>query len=75
MIFCNTNAYLSLQVLLFHSGTEQKDGKWITAGGRVLGVTALGEEINTAVRRAYQAVEKIEFEGMHYRKDIGGKYQ
>ena len=62
-------------VFLFHSGTEQKDEKCVTAGGRVLGVTALGEDIPTAVRRAYQGVGKIEFEGMHYRRDIGGKYQ
>ena len=62
-------------VSLFHAGTSQKDGHLITAGGRVLGVTALGEDIATAVGRAYQAIEKIKFDGMHYRRDIGGKYQ
>jgi phosphoribosylamine--glycine ligase len=58
-------------ISVFHAATEQKDDKLVTAGGRVLGVTALGEDIPTAVGRAYQAASKIKFEGMHYRKDIG----
>ena len=62
-------------IFLFHAGTTQKEEKLVTGGGRVLGVTALGEDLNTAVRRAYQGVEKIHFEGMHYRRDIGGQYQ
>jgi phosphoribosylamine--glycine ligase len=45
----------------------------VTAGGRVLGVTASGEDLATAIARAYAAVEKIHFEGMHYRRDIGQK--
>ncbi len=56
---------------LFHAGTIRKGENIVTSGGRVLGVTALGEDLSTAVRRAYQAVEKIHFDGMHYRKDIG----
>jgi phosphoribosylamine--glycine ligase len=43
----------------------------LTQGGRVLGVTATGEDTATAISRAYDAVEKIEWEGIHYRKDIG----
>ena len=55
---------------VFHSGTVKKDGRWLTSGGRVLGVTALGKDIGAAVEEVYKAVGKIEWEGMHYRKDI-----
>jgi phosphoribosylamine--glycine ligase len=58
-------------VVVFHAATTQKDGKTVTVGGRVLGVTALGANLDTAVTRAYQAVSKIKFDGMHYRTDIG----
>ena len=44
-----------------------------TSGGRVLGVTASGDDLRSAIKRTYQAVEKIDFEGMHYRRDIGEK--
>jgi len=58
-------------VQVFHAGTSRDDeGRWITAGGRVLGVTARGEDLGAAVARAYRAVEKIQWRGMHYRKDI-----
>lgn len=60
-------------VVVFHAGTAIKDNNIVTAGGRVLGVTALGEDMNEAIHLAYEAVEKIEFEGMQYRKDIGKK--
>ncbi len=60
-------------VMVFHAGTALKDGKFVTAGGRVLGVTALGATIKEAIDRAYEAVSKIHWEGMHYRKDIGQK--
>ncbi len=60
-------------VTVFHAGTAAKDGTLVTAGGRVLGVTALGRDIPAAIGRAYEAVGKICFEGMHYRKDIGRK--
>lgn len=56
---------------IFHAGTTKKDGRWWTAGGRVLGVTALASPIGEAVREAYRAVGEIEWDGMHYRKDIG----
>ncbi len=60
-------------VVVFHAGTAFKDGQIVTSGGRVLGVTALGKDIRQARDRAYQALGMIEFEGMHYRKDIGLK--
>ena len=56
---------------VFHSGTALKDGATVTTGGRVLCVTALGQTIKLAQRRAYDAVERIRFEGMQYRRDIG----
>jgi phosphoribosylamine--glycine ligase len=58
-------------VKVFHAGTAVKDHKLVTTGGRVLGVTAMGENLPAAVQRVYSAVAKIHFEGMHYRHDIG----
>jgi len=58
-------------VTVFHAGTARRDGRLVTAGGRVLGVTALGADIPAAIRAAYEAVGDIHFEGMHYRRDIG----
>ncbi|WP_029520266.1 phosphoribosylamine--glycine ligase [Persephonella sp. IF05-L8] len=60
-------------IVVFHSGTDIKDGKLVTAGGRVLTVTAVGDTLKEAKEKAYKAVEKIHFEGAHYRKDIGDK--
>lgn len=60
-------------VVIFHSGTAFNNNEIVTNGGRVLGVTALGKDIKTARDRAYKAVEKIYFEGMHYRKDIADR--
>jgi phosphoribosylamine---glycine ligase len=60
-------------VIVFHSATEERDGKLVTVGGRVLGVTALGANLDAAIQRAYQAVSKVKFDGMQYRKDIGQK--
>ncbi len=60
-------------VVVFHAGTKYRDGRIVTSGGRVLGVTALGRDIREARERAYEAVKKIRFEGMHYRSDIGIK--
>lgn len=56
---------------VFHAGTTLVDGKAVTSGGRVLCATALGENVKLAQKRAYEAVQKINFEGMQYRKDIG----
>ena len=58
---------------VFHSGTSKEDGRWLTAGGRVLGVTALGRNIEQAVHEAYRAVDKITWEGVQYRRDIARK--
>jgi len=58
-------------VVVFHAGTAEKDGEIVTAGGRVLGVTATGPDIPSAINLAYTAVERISFDGMHYRRDIG----
>ena len=58
---------------VFHAGTKIDRGRVLTSGGRVLGVTAMGSNISTAIRKAYSAVAKIEWEGIHYRKDIGRK--
>ncbi len=60
-------------VMVFHAGTKLENGHYVTAGGRVLGVTALGETIEDAIKRAYKAVSKIKWDGMHYRRDIGQK--
>jgi phosphoribosylamine--glycine ligase len=58
-------------VQVFHAGTATRSGQLVTAGGRVLGVTAVAERIETAIEAAYEAVRDIAFEGMHYRTDIG----
>ncbi|MDD4909750.1 MAG: phosphoribosylamine--glycine ligase [Candidatus Omnitrophica bacterium] len=57
--------------VVFHAGTRKDKDRFYTNGGRVMGVTGLGEDIKTAIEHTYSAVEKISFEGMHYRKDIG----
>lgn len=56
---------------VFHAGTTDQDGNVVTAGGRVLCVTALGDTVRGAQKLAYDAIEKIKFDGMQYRKDIG----
>jgi len=58
-------------VMVFHAGSAYNNENIVTAGGRVLGVTALGEDIGKAKEKAYEAVGKIYFDGMQYRKDIG----
>ncbi len=58
-------------VTVFHCGTSEQDGKFLAAGGRVLCVSAVGENLTQARDRAYAAAEKISFDGMQYRKDIG----
>ena len=66
---------LDADVDLFHAGTARKDGKLVTSGGRVLGVVAKGETLEQARQKVYANAERIHFEGMYYRKDIGIKYQ
>lgn len=56
---------------IYHAGDKYENGKFYTSGGRVLGVTALGDDIDQALQNAYDAVRKISFEGAQYRKDIG----
>lgn len=58
-------------VTVYHAGTAIKDSKLVTSGGRVLGVTALGNTLEEALKKSYDAVGKINFENAHYRKDIG----
>ena len=65
---------LDKDVIVYHAGTAEKDGKIVTSGGRVLGVCAKGETLEGARKKAYKNVEKISFENMFYRKDIGIKY-
>lgn len=60
-------------VTVYHAGTKREGDKLVTSGGRVLGVTALGESIEDALAKSYAGVEKIKFDGAHYRKDIGQK--
>lgn len=59
--------------IVYHAGTAEKDGKLVTAGGRVLGVTGIGKDLKSSIDAAYSAVDKIEFAGKYFRKDIGAK--
>jgi phosphoribosylamine---glycine ligase len=61
------------RIAVFHAGTRQEGDRLVTDGGRVLGVTATGKDLASAIMSAYEAVNKIHFEGMHYRRDIGAK--
>jgi len=61
------------KVLVFHAGTKYQEGKTVTNGGRVLGVTGLAPSIKEAIEKTYNAVSKIKWEGAHYRTDIGKK--
>lgn len=60
-------------VMVFHGGTKKDGSRYITSGGRVLSVTAIGDSYDEAIKKAYDAVSCIKFEGMQYRKDIGLK--
>lgn len=61
------------EVIVFHAGTRFVDGRWLTNGGRVLALTALGQDFAAAQRKAYEAAEQIRFSGRHFRRDIGKK--
>lgn len=63
----------SAGAIVFHAGTKTADGAIVTGGGRVLGVTALGDDYEDAIRRAYAAADKIHFDKMHMRRDIGAR--
>ena len=58
---------------MYVAGAEMKDGRLLTNGGRVLGVTAIGDTLGDAIRSAYAKVEKISFDNSYYRRDIGAK--
>lgn len=60
-------------VHIFHAGTKKQGNRLLTSGGRVLGITGVAEDLANAAKKAYRGVEKISFENMHYRKDIGKK--
>lgn len=60
-------------IQVFHAGTKMQNGQVVTNGGRVLGVTALGKDLREAISKVYTGVSSINFEGMHYRQDIGQK--
>ncbi len=72
-IFGLDDAAAMENVVVFHAGTTRREGAYYTAGGRVLGVTARGADLQTAIERVYAACAKISFDGMHYRKDIGAR--
>jgi phosphoribosylamine--glycine ligase len=59
--------------IVFQSGTKLTNGDLVTSGGRVLGVTSSGPTLTSAIHNTYEQAQKIHFEGMHYRKDIGQK--
>lgn len=59
--------------VVYHSGTKKSNGEYLTAGGRVLGVTAVGSDLKSALNNAYAAVDKIKFDGAYCRKDIGAR--
>ena len=61
------------EVMVFHAGTAVKNGKVVTAGGRVLNVTAVGKDIKSAIDKVYKNIDKVRFEGVYYRKDVGKK--
>ena len=63
----------SENIFVYHAGTKMENGKILTSGGRVIGVTAKADNLDNAIKEAYRAVEKISFSDMHFRKDIGVK--
>ena len=70
-----TIGQLDQDVVLCHAGTAMKDGKLVTSGGRVLGVCARGKDVEDARKKVYANAQKIHFDGMYYRSDIGVKYR
>jgi len=60
-------------VFVFHAGTSVQDGKVVTSGGRVCAVTGLGQNLKSSIDNAYRGVDRIRFEGRHFRKDIGSR--
>lgn len=60
-------------IVVFHAGTDKKDGKFVTSGGRILGITGIGQNIEEAIQTAYEGVEIVNFEKKHFRTDIAKK--
>jgi phosphoribosylamine--glycine ligase len=58
---------------VFHAGTIYQNGKLLTGGGRVLGISSCAKNLSQAIKDVYQAIEPVHFEGIQYRKDIGAK--
>lgn len=69
----DSDVFASEDLFVYHAGTKAENGKILTAGGRVLGVTATGCDLDRAIARAYDALKNISFDKMHYRNDIGIK--
>lgn len=67
----DSQGQLNADVIVFHAGTRSLAGKWLTNGGRVLAVTALGADFQAAQKLAYNALQRVSFKGCHYRRDIG----
>ena len=67
------DAAKNLGALIFHAGTAKIDGQLVTSGGRVLGVTAIDNDIKSAIDKVYRYVAEIHFENMHYRRDIAAR--
>ena len=65
---------LDEDIVVFHSGTKIMDGNLVTNGGRVIGITTSAGSVEEAAKKIYKNIEKINFEGMHYRTDIGIKF-
>ena len=63
----------SSNIVIFHAGTAKKDSLYFTNGGRVLNIVGLGDTLEASIKESYEGVRKIDFEGMHYRNDIGQK--
>ena len=57
--------------IVFHAGAQNENGKIVTSGGRVMAITSYGNTYQEAIKKSYQSIEKLHFDKMHYRKDIG----
>ena len=57
--------------IVFHAGTKNQDEHILTNGGRIMAFTSFGQDINEALAKSYRSIEKVQFEGMYFRKDIG----
>ncbi|MCE5199159.1 phosphoribosylamine--glycine ligase, partial [bacterium] len=67
------DAEKNADVIVFHAGTESKDGQVVSSGGRVLGVTAVADSYKDCIEKAYAGVDMIHFDGAHVRRDIGAR--